>query len=280
MKQVTRNISLDVSRKNNTRVIFACEADYNSREFIITLLDDGVPYKIGATAFIAVNVKRPDGESKSHEAEMTEDGRIRYIAKRWDLDVPGDVLFSVSLYGEDDVKLSSTFFTVRVEEGVYTGSEVSEEDDGYSVFYEMMNSLSRIKGEEAKRVTAENNRIEGENTRADTERSRIIEEKQRRNAEIARIAEEEGRVSEEAARVSAEESRKIAEGSTYSGSPYYGGRQVEELLRVEAENARVAAENTRIANENARADITAMMKTSLENLIALQEEYIARGAAT
>lgn len=284
MKQVTRNISLDLSRKSNIRIVFASEADYNSREFIISLHDDGVFYHVDATILATVNVKRPDGASRSYEAEVTNDGRVRYIAGRWDLDVPGDVHLSVSLYGEDDIRITSTFFTVRVEEGIFNGEEISEEDDVYSVFTEMMVSFAGMKSDEVKRVYAENQRVQSENYRAESEQNRINAEKQRRDAEIKRVSGEEGRVNEEALRAAAEEIRNIAEGSTYSGSPYYGGRQIQEFLRVEAENARVAAENariaaenTRIANDNARAEITAMMKTSLENLIVLQEEYIARG---
>ena len=64
----------------------------------------------------------------------------------------------------------------------------------------------------------------------------------------------------------------------YSGSPYYGGRALEEYLRCENENSRVAAEKKRVENENARLEVTDTLKEALANLITLQEQYIAKGA--
>lgn len=83
----------------------------------------------------------------------------------------------------------------------------------------------------------------------------------RKTAEQERVSAEEIRQENARALADAERSRLQAEDS-----------------RVFAEQDRVASEKQRVENENARIEITDAMREALENLITLQEQYIAKGA--
>ena len=207
MKEVTRRIELDLSRKNNTRVFFASEADFGSREFIITLLDDGVPYHVDKSLTATVNVCRSDGTSTAYMVEITDDGCIRYVAGLWALKVPGDTRISVSIYDGDEKKLTTSFFTVCVEEGLYLGADILEGDDTHTAFTDMMNSVAHFKEEEIKRDAAERERINNESIRVESELNRAGEESKRTVAESARVDNENARVAAEEQRVANENAR-------------------------------------------------------------------------
>lgn len=258
MKDVTRRISLDFTRKSNTRVIFASEADFNSREFIISLFEDGVPYQLDGSGFATVNVCRADGERAGYIADVTDDGCVRYVAGLWAFEVPGEVKISVSIFDGDKKRLTSSYFTVCVEEGLYIGGDIAESDDAHTFLGDLMGIMGQFKNQENQRQSKENERIANEEGRTQSDLARDEAELRRANAE---------------------KYRESAEGSTYSGSPYYGGRQLQELLREENELARQRAEAERVANENQRIEITATLKSSLESLIELQRGYIERGKA-
>ena len=239
MKEVTRRIELDLSRKNNTRVSFASEADFGSREFIITILDDGIPYPVDKSMTATVNVCRADGTSSAYIVEITDDRQIRYVASLWALSVPGDTRFSVSLYDGEDKKLTTPFFTVCVEEGLYLGNDIQEGDETHTVFTDMINSVAQFEVEEAKRAAAEQERINNESIR----------------------------VGSELGRTEAEDKRSVAENARVNN----------ENARIEAENARISNEEKRILNENARMQVTDTLMQALAHLITLQEQYIAKG---
>ncbi len=239
MKEVTRRIALDLTRKNNTRVSFASQADFGSREFIISLLDDGVPYPVDKSLTATVNVCRPDGTSTAYMAEITDDGCVRYVAGLWALRIPGDTRFSVSLYDGDDRKLTTSYFTVNVEAGLHLGTDILEGDATHTAFTDMMNTVAHFKGEEIKRDAAERERINNEGIRTAFELERAGNERDRQAAEKT--------------------------------------RDNRELDRMMAESVRADNEALRIKNENARLEVTATLKSALYNLLTLQQIYIERG---
>ena len=252
MKEITRRISLDLARRSNSRVAFACESDMKSREFLISLFDDGVPYIVDKSLTASINVCRPDGQRRAYLAEITDEGCIRYVPGNWALMVAGDARFSVSLYDGEEKKLSSTAFTVSIEEGIYFGDDIEEGDDTYTAFMEMMNSMAYIKDEELKRDAAERERVNNESIRVDFELDRAGAESRREETELLRCGMEVMREDAEKKREEAEEKRKIAEGSAYSGSAYYGGRELKEVLREEGEILRKSAEDAREDAEERR----------------------------
>ena len=239
MKDVTRRITLDLSRRSNTRVTFASQADFRSREFIISLLDDGVPYFVEKGTTATVNVRRPDGTSTAYVATVTDDGCVKYIAGLWALRHTGEVKVSVSLFDGDNKRLSSSYFVINIEEAVHLGTDMVEGDETHTAFMDMMSSYASFIEQENQRQLSELERINNESIREGFELDRAEAERERGNAETV--------------------------------------RDNAELGRMEAEAQRVRNEQVRMINENARLEITDTLNTALSNLLTLQRMYIERG---
>ena len=190
MNEVTRRISLDLSRDNNVHISFASQYDLKSRVILITILDDGAPYKIDKVTSIVVNVLRPDGKSMGYAGYLTEDGLIKYTLGSWALSVVGTTIFSVSFYDADKRKLTTSPFTIDVAPSIYVGTNVSSVEDAQSAFDNMMSELSGVKAAEELRVAAEYARENNELSRSRSETVRRLEEETRSQNEETRIANE------------------------------------------------------------------------------------------
>ncbi len=145
MNEVVRRISLDLSRRSNTSLIFSSQLDMNSRVFLITLFDDGKRYYVEGSMTASVNVSRSDGTSAAFVADITDDGCVRYTAGSWALGIAGLTKFSVSLYEGEDKKLTSSCFTVDIAEGLYLGNDLSLNYNEKNTFQSMMNEVSAQK---------------------------------------------------------------------------------------------------------------------------------------
>ena len=187
MNEVTRRITLDLSRNNNVHISFASQYDLKSRVILITILDDGAPYKIDNVTSIVVNVLRPDGKSMGYAGYLTEDGLIKYTLGSWALSVVGTTIFSVSFYDADKRKLTTSPFTIDVAPSIYVGTNVSSVEDAQSAFDNMMSELSGVKAAEELRVAAESAREENEYYRTHEEDMRRYEESKRMQNEMERI---------------------------------------------------------------------------------------------
>lgn len=244
MKSVTRKLTLDFQRKNTARVVFASQADLNSRVLVISLYDDGVPYTVfpGTGISAAINVRRPDGTSSSFPADITGMGEVTYTITSWPLGVKGEAQFCVALYDQDGSRLTTAPFTVYVAEGLYLGSEVEEDTENQTAFANMMAEFAAWEKIEQTRNSSEITRSKNESTRENNEKIRITNESSRNNAESVRNSNEK--------------------------------------YRQDRESARGEAEAIRVANEKTRCQVTEAMLTGLDNLLALQEAYINGAGGT
>ena len=128
MEKVTRNITLDLSRKSNVRLVFATQLDRDARRLCITLTDDGKPYFVKRNLAATVNFTRPDGRTGAYLASICDDGTVEYNIDKAVLQIAGQTRCSLSLSGEDGEKLTSSPFVIDVVEALYDGSGVSEEE--------------------------------------------------------------------------------------------------------------------------------------------------------
>lgn len=249
---IKKQITLDFQRRNNVRVVYATQCDMNCRVLVINILNDGAVYPIHSTsgAIAAINVLRPDGKSSSFPAKITGLGEVTYEMTAWPLGVAGEVKMSLALYDTNGDRLATDPFILYVAEGLYLGSQVEEDDQNQTAFANMMSELASVKLQEEIRQGYETERQE--------------DEFERRNNEFARSRQEDRREDEENKRVNAE-----------------NGRYNEELARKKNEQERIANEAERIANEAERAaneaqrcQVTDALLQGLDNLLALQEEYI------
>ena len=186
MKKIVRHISLDFSRETGARASFATQLDFNSREFIITLYDDGVEFPLPQGVLVAMNVRRPDGQSGAYVCEVTEEGKVRYTAGVWALSVPGEASFCVSVYDGDHKKLTSGSFIINIAPLISEEEEIKEDSEDYTLFVQMINALANVSVAESGRNNAEEMRKENEGIRNRNERTRI-EGEEKRN-EIAQKA--------------------------------------------------------------------------------------------
>ncbi len=229
MKEVVRKISLDFSRKSNTRVVFASQSDMNTRVFLISLFDDGAPYFVTKDTIASINVCRADELSAAFTCEVTDDGCVKYTAGAWTLGIAGEAQLSIALRDGQGRRLTSSAFTVDVAPGLYLGSDIDNSDEVQSTYEDVMNLISTFNANESERITAE---------------------RTRRNEEEARITNESRRYLEESWRIE------------------------RESIRVSNEEARVENENIRIANEEKRCQITDAIATAIDNLLAIQADYL------
>ena len=194
MNDVIRRISLDLSRKNNLNISFSTQYDARARIFLISVLDNGVPYNIEKSCQVYVSVLRPDGQSAAFYAQRMDDGLVKYAPGSWALGVAGVVYFSLSIYDGWGKKITTSPFSIDVSPGLYYGNDINESDEKQITFDSMLSELSGIKEEELSRTEAEKQRKANEN-------NRIQNEENRESQEILRIQNEEIRNSNEAVRL-------------------------------------------------------------------------------
>ena len=257
MKKIIRKISLDLSRRSSVRITFATETDMNAREFLISLYDSGVFYNVDKTCAAAINVRRPDGQSASFLADITDEGLISYTASLWVFAVVGEVELSVSLYYGGDTKITSNRFTVDVAPSLYLGEDIDTSSEEYSLLGELMSEISEIKEVENERVAAETGRALSELSRENNESAREFAESQRSEAEKYRDISEEYREEAEIDRMEYEIDRCEAE----------KGREA-------AEQARVLAENERVIAEGERDEFIGELDSAVDELLKLQEDIL------
>ncbi len=210
MTKITRKISVDLARRGNSRLIFARQNDFNSRQIAINITNAGIPFKVEKTCAVLVNFARSDGESAAFCGTVEDDGSVSIVLGAWQLAVVGEVKCSVSIFSDSEQKLTSADFYLDVETALYTGDEIST-DENYSVLIELMSEMSKINSEEEARCEEEKKRMSAETSRKSFEAQRQSKESTREASEATRINAENGRIEAESQRASAELARAHAE---------------------------------------------------------------------
>jgi len=88
---ITREITVDVSKRNTFSAIVAKQHDSNSRFLKVTLTDLGEVITVPTTAQVVINALRDDGESKSFLGTANADGTVTVPLTPWMLELDGDV---------------------------------------------------------------------------------------------------------------------------------------------------------------------------------------------
>ena len=236
MTEIVRKISVDLSRRGNTRLIFARQNDRGSRRVSIKLTDCGRPYFVPSGTVATINILRSDGQSAAFAADVTEGGEIEFTLTLWALSAVGEARCSVSLYGGDQRKLTSADFTLDVLDALYSGDDIRE-DEECGLLTALLSEVSEFKVAEEERQDAEELRALGEGQRNRNESARFVAEEERTSAEEERTNAEDERKNAEASRNAAEDEREAAE-----------------ILREDGEAARVVAELERAAAEKRREE--------------------------
>lgn len=178
MQKVTRNITVDVSRRSCTRVVFATQNDLNSRRLLITLTDDGKPYAVSKRLTATVNFKCADESQWSYLATVLDNGKLEYTVSPNVLAVSGQTQATVSLFDGAQKKLTSAPFVIDVAATLYPEGELSDEAK-LSYVDEMISRFAYFQSQENARQEAEQSRTE-----AETERQRSEEARQAADSDI------------------------------------------------------------------------------------------------
>lgn len=273
---ITREISVDVAKRNVFSAIVAKQLDNNSRFLKVTITNLGEKLSVDATSTVVINALREDGLSKAFLGEANADGTVTVPLTLWMLELDGEVKCDISVVGTEDRKLTTMTFILAVEAANYSGDEIAD-DENYDLLVSLLSEVAEYKTAEAERVanettrqsnettrqsnettrksnetyrnTAERERATAETARADTESVRVFNENTRISSESTRVSSEQSRVSAETVRDTNETDRKNAETGRVNAE---NGRVTDEDARVNAENARCEAENTRDNKEQER----------------------------
>lgn len=144
MAQITKEITVDVAKKNLFQAIVAKQNDSNSRFLKVTLCNEGDKIEVPSNATALINAERADDGSKAFAGTVNGDGTVTVPLTNWMLELDDIVRCSISIIGSDKEKLTSTSFSVEVEAAEATSSDISE-DENYDILVRLISDTSDVK---------------------------------------------------------------------------------------------------------------------------------------
>lgn len=147
MAQITKEITVDVAKKNLFQAIVAKQNDSNSRFLKVTLCNEGDKIEVPSNATALINAERADDGSKAFAGTVNGDGTVTVPLTNWMLELDDIVRCSISIIGSDEEKLTSTSFSVEVEAAETTSSDISDisEDENYDILVRLISDTSDVK---------------------------------------------------------------------------------------------------------------------------------------
>ena len=128
MAQITKELFLDVARKNLFRAIVAKQNDIGSRFLKVTLLSEGAKIPVEADAAVILNVTREDGAAAGFSGSVNPDGTVTVPLSGWTLARDGIVRCSISVISAQGGKLTSASFSLNVEAAEYFCGDMLEDE--------------------------------------------------------------------------------------------------------------------------------------------------------
>lgn len=144
MAQITKEITVDVAKKNLFQAIVAKQNDSNSRFLKVTLCNEGTKIEVPSNATALINAERADDGSKAFAGTVNGDGTVTVPLTNWMLELDDIVRCSISIIGSDEEKLTSTSFSVEVESAETSSSDISE-DENYDILVRLISDTSDAK---------------------------------------------------------------------------------------------------------------------------------------
>lgn len=144
MAQISKEITLDVAKKNLFQAIVAKQNDSNSRFLKCTLCNEGVRINVPSSATAIINAERADNTSAAYMGTVNDDGTVTVPLTEWMLALDDIVRCSVSIIDTDEQKLSSTSFYIEVESCEYSDEDISQ-DENYDILINLISEVSDTK---------------------------------------------------------------------------------------------------------------------------------------
>ena len=143
MAQITKEITVDVARKNLFQAIVAKQYDENSRFLKVTICNEGVKINVPTTATVVINAERADETAGAYMGEVNEDGTVTVPLTSWMLGLDDMVRCSISIIDAEEQKLTSTTFTIDVERAEVSNEDITE-DENYDVLVRLISTVSDL----------------------------------------------------------------------------------------------------------------------------------------
>lgn len=247
----SKKISVDLCRNKHVSTRVA-QYDKDSRDIIIQLTNDGVPYTIDLSK-VEIRIKYLKGDGKIvfndiSSDNLLSDGTIKLTLTDQMCVAYGNAEAEIMLREKSTGKtLHTKHFIVNVEKAVFSDDDISSTNE----FIALDNLLIRVEIAEKELERLDKLVTENEKVRQANEEERKVSEEERKNAENIRKEEEAKREIAEIAREISEENRNNAESIRNTNEEK---REIEESKRNEAENERNENEEIRKANEIVREE--------------------------
>ena len=128
--KVISEITLDVAGTANRYVtVRAKQEDNLSRWIHAKITAGGNKFVVGAESKTYINFKRYDGETKSYDGEIQDDGTLLLPLPFWALELPYMVTCDISIIEDGTRKLTTFNFFIDVEAAAVSDSDVQADEE-------------------------------------------------------------------------------------------------------------------------------------------------------
>ena len=129
MDVITRRITLDLYGPRLEYYVEAHEGDRKTRRLLITVTEDGKPYKLPDADFIA-QIRRPDGVTVYKDCTSTSDNQIDLTLPANGLNVAGIAVCEIVINdAENEQTLTTQSFELEIHPSQGKGNTIDASDD-------------------------------------------------------------------------------------------------------------------------------------------------------
>ena len=145
-----------------------------SRTLYISLMDGVIPYTIADGCIAILTIKRPTGSVLQESCAIVNNEYIKYdfSQNKNTAVVEGLHNCEVTLYGADNLQLSTPRFSMMVSPRVVKSDDLELSDKEQSIIDKIIASEESRVSAELERISSESARVEAENTRVTAEATR------------------------------------------------------------------------------------------------------------
>lgn len=156
---ITEEIKIDVSREYGGRLLMAKQYDQNSRILRIRLTNGGEPINVDHTEYAIFKAQRIDGEHRTYEATVNEDGTISVTLTEWALEIGHNIRCEIIVVDANAKrKLTSARFVIFVEASISPDEEMAE-DEKYNFLINLISNYDTAIEETKNAVEAVNGAV-------------------------------------------------------------------------------------------------------------------------
>lgn len=142
--KITQNITLDFARSTMPVTVFAKQHDTDTREILITPLNNGAPYSLESGITARLQMTKPDGTTVINNASIAS-GVITVTLTAQALAVAGTAVAEIGLY-KGATLLSSQIFYIDIQKGAYD-ENAPESSDEYNALIDALNTAETATAE-------------------------------------------------------------------------------------------------------------------------------------